>query len=255
MIKILKMKKLSILTLTICSVLSFGQKVSDYKYVAIPEKFKDFKEDFGLKNFITKGLTVKKYTILKDDKETWPMDAKENACSVIHAEVLDASGFLRNKVLLQFKDCKDKVIVESKGSSNIKEFDEGFQDALKQALIVVPVSNPVAIVTQNEVLTSTSNSDISSMPSQTTENSNTASKYSNGKLDLQKVQIDSNQFILVKPNSSIPFATFKATAKKDVFRVKLENGDSTIGYFENGNIIIEIPQANGEYSKEVFAGK
>lgn len=255
MIKILKMKKLSILILTICSIISFGQKVSDYKYVSIPEKFKDFKEDFGLKNFITKELKAKKYIIIPDDKETWPMDAKENVCSVIHAEVLDTSGFLRNKVLLQFKDCKDKVIVESKGSSNIKEFDEGFQDALKQALIVVQVSNPVAIVAQNEVVASANNNDVSSTPSQTTENTNAASKYSNGKLDLQKVQIDNNHFILVKPNSSVPFATFKATTKKDVFRVKLENGDLTIGYFENGNIVIEIPQANGEYAKDVFAGK
>lgn len=253
MIKILKMKKLSILILTICSIISFGQKVSDYKYVSIPGKFSDFKEDFGLANSVTKSLKAKKYIIIpQGQKELWPIEAKENPCNVLTGNLLDDSGFLRNKVLLQFKDCNDKVILQSKGSSIIKEFEEGFQDALKQALVAVPVSNPIAIVAQNETTTSTNNNN-SVVSSQVVESN--GGKYSNGKLDVQKVQIDNNHFILVKPNSSIPFATFKATTKRDVFRVKLENGDLTIGYFENGNIIIEIPQANGEYAKEIFSGK
>ncbi|ANF50055.1 hypothetical protein A0O34_05730 [Chryseobacterium glaciei] len=249
MIKILKMKKLSILILTICSVIAFGQKVSDYKYVSIPEKFQTFKNSFDLETFLANTLKGKKYVILQGDKLKWPSEAMGNSCSIINADVINDKTMLRNRVILQFKDCNGKTILESKGNSTIKEFEEGFQDALKQALIVVPIANPVAIV-QNEVATPTNVSVTATLVTEST-----ASKYSNGKLDLQKVQIDNNQFILVKPNSSLPFATFKATTKRDVFRVKLENGDSTIGYFENGNIVIEMLQANGEYSKEVFAGK
>lgn len=252
MIKILKMKKLSILILTICSIISFGQKVSDYKYVSIPEKFQTFKNSFNLEAFLAKALKGKKYVILQGDKLQWPSELMGNSCSIINADVINDKSMLRNKVILQFKDCNNKMILESKGNSTIKEFEEGFQDALAQALVTVPISNPVAIVTQNETTTSTNNN--SSVASSQVVESNGA-KYTNGKLDVQKVQIDNNHFILVKPNSSVPFATFKATTKKDVFRVKLENGDLTIGYFENGNIVIEIPQANGEYAKDVFAGK
>lgn len=54
------MKKLSMFMLTVCSTIVFAQKISDYKYVSIPEKFETFKEDFGLKNFLTKALTGKK---------------------------------------------------------------------------------------------------------------------------------------------------------------------------------------------------
>lgn len=251
MIKILKMKKLSILILTICSIISFGQKVSDYKYVSIPDHFQTFKNSFNLETFLGKALKGKKYVILQGDKLKWPSELMGNSCSIINADVINDKSFLRNKLILQFKDCNDKVILESKGSSTIKEFEEGFQDALTQALAVVPVSNPVAIVAQKETANSANNSSVVS--SQVVESN--GAKYSNGKLEVQKVQIDNNHFILVKPNSSVPFATFKATTKRDVFRVKLENGDLTIGYFENGNIIIEIPQANGEYSKEVFSGK
>lgn len=249
MIKILKMKKLSILILTICSIISFGQKVSDYKYVSIPGKFQTFKNSFNLETFLAKALKGKKYVILQGDKLQWPSELMGNSCSIVNADVINDKSMLRNKVILQFRDCNDKVILESKGTSTIKEFEEGFQDALTQALVTVPVSNPVAIVAQNE----TTNNNNSVVSSQLVESN--GAKYSNGKLDVQKVQIDNNHFILVKPNSSIPFATFKATTKRDVFRVKLENGDLTIGYFENGNIIIEIPQANGEYAKEIFSGK
>ncbi|WP_185148731.1 hypothetical protein [Chryseobacterium mulctrae] len=58
---------------------------------------------------------------------------------------------------------------------------------------------------------------------------------------------------MVDGNSSVPFATFKETTKKDVFRVKLGSGESTTGYYENGNLVIEIPKGNDEYSKEVFS--
>lgn len=252
MIKIFKMKKLSILILTICSIIAFGQKISDYKYVSIPEKFQTFKNSFDLENFLANALKGKKYVILQGDKLKWPSEAMGNSCSIINADVINDKTMLRNRVILEFKDCNGKTILESKGNSTIKEFEEGFQDALKQALVVVPISNPVAIVAQKEVETPVNNN-VSSTVAVSTES--TASKYSNGKVDLQKVKIDNNQFILVKPNSSLPFATFKATTKADIFRVKLETGDSTIGYFENGNIVIEIPQTNGEYAKEVFTGK
>lgn len=238
----------------------FGQKVSDYKYISIPDKFPSFKQDndFGLDDFLAKALKGKKYVTLQGDKDLWPAESKgDNACNTLKADILDDSSFLRNKVILQFKDCHDKVLQSIKAGSTIKDYKEGFQDALRQTIVNVPVSNPVAIVTNpvEEVKAepvATTSSPVESTPVST---ENTAKKYSNGKLNLQKVQIDSNQFILVGSESSVPYATFKATTKKDVFRVKLENGSSTIGYFENGNIVIEIPQSSGDYAKEVFSGK
>ena len=82
-----------------------------------------------------------------------------------------------------------------------------------------------------------------------------AESYTNGKVNLQKVQISKDQFILVSSSSSVPFATFKNTAKADVYRVTLENGTSTLGYTENGNLVIEIPTSDGDFKKEVFMAK
>ncbi|MDQ1858400.1 hypothetical protein [Chryseobacterium sp. WLY505] len=247
------MKKLSILVMAACSTIAFAQKVSDYKYVAVPEKFETFREDYGLKNFFTKAMTGKKYIILPAIKDNWPAEAKSNFCNVVAADVLNDKNLFKNKLIVQFKDCNNTMIFESKGASKIKEFEEGLPDALKDALIKIPVSNPIALLpASNNSAQRTSAEPVVSVASTATPE---ASNYSNGKLDLQKIQIDSNQFILAKSGSSVPFAVFKATSKNSVFLVKMADGNTTVGYFENGNIVIDVPQTEGGFSKEVFAAK
>lgn len=238
--------------LAICSTMIFAQKVSDYKYVAVPEKFETFKEDYGLKDFFTKALKGKKYIVLPVVKDNWPSEAKSNFCNVVNADIINDKNLFKNKVIVQFKDCNNNMILESKGDSKIKEFDEGLQDALKGALIKVSISNPVALLPASNNGQNTSPEPVASVMSTTAPEAN---NYSNGKLDLQKIQIDSNQFILAKSGSSVPFAVFKATSKNSVFMVKLADGNTTIGYFENGGIVIDIPQADGRYSKETFVAK
>ena len=257
MINLFKMKKISLVIFTAYSMLAFSQKVSDYKYITLPPQFVTFKEDFGLKDMLTKTLKSKNYTIVPYDKLQWPSEAQANPCSVLMADVVNDSGLLRNKVLLQFKDCNDKIISSTKGSSNIKEFKEGFQDALKQTFVSVSPSSPVVQTTAVNT-TATTSSGAETKETETTSSAasdNNAVKFSNGKIDVMKVHLDSNQFILVNANSSSPYATFKTTTKADVFRVKLQNGDITLGYYESGNIVIEMPKANGEYGKEIFIKK
>lgn len=246
------MKKISLIILTTCSMFAFGQKVSDYKYISLPESFSTFKQNFGLEEMLTKTLRSKNYVVIPADKLQWPADAQSNPCNVLMADVLNDSGFLRNKVMLQFKDCNDKVITSAKGASNIKEYKEGYQDALKQTFVSISPANPVTQVNSaaQPAIRENNASAQSGAPVETT-----SLRFSNGKLDLQKIQIDPSQFILVGNNSSSPFATFKATTKNDVFRVKLQNGESTLGYYENGNLVIEVPQANGNYTKEIFLKK
>ena len=251
------MKKISLIILTASSMFAFGQKVSDYKYISLPSKLETFKEDFGLNNLLTKTLRSKNYTVIPSDKLQWPAEAQSNPCNVLMADIINDSGFLRNKVLVQFKDCNDKVVSSIKGASNIKEYKEGYQDALKQTFVSISPANPTAQPASpgkvQETVTTNSTQVVTNSPSSSVDN--TALKFSNGKMDLQKIQIDNSQFILVNSNSSSPFATFKVTTKSDVFRVKLQNGESTLGYYENGNIIIEMPLSGGEYSKEIFYKK
>ncbi|WP_228422386.1 hypothetical protein [Chryseobacterium aurantiacum] len=257
------MKKISIMLLAVCSTAIFGQKVSDYKYISVPEKFQTFKNNsYGLEAYLSKALKSKSYVVLPANVDQWPSEAKDNSCNIITADVLNDKSLFTNKVIVQFKDCNNKIILESKGRSDIKEFEEGFPDALKQALVKVGVSSPTEMLPAQTQASNATNTVQSSAVEKTTSSvstvaavATTASNYSNGKTDLQKIQIDANQFILAKSGSSVPFAVFKTTSRKDVFIVKLADGNTTIGYFENGNIVIDIPQADGRYVKEIFSAK
>lgn len=249
------MKKLSVIISSFCVMLSYAQKVSDYKYVVVPSAFESLKKNnYGLSAFLTKSLKSKQYVVLSENRGQWPEEANVNPCSVLNADVVNDSNFLRNKVILEFKDCNSKVISSEKGNSSIKEYEEGFKDALSKALVNISISKPVENTTfkQEVQVVKETVQEIPKVSEQKSQASK-AEKYSNGKLSLQKIQIDASQFILVDGNSSVPFATFKETTKKDVFRVKLGSGESTTGYFENGNLVIEISKGNDEYSKEVFA--
>jgi len=250
------MKNISIFLFVFLTSIIKSQIVSDYKYVVIPQEFGDFKENrtYGLNTFLERSLKSKKYIVLSETKSQWPQDALLNPCKIVNADILDDKSMFRNKIILQFKDCSNKVVFQEKGSSTIKEFEQGYQDALRLTLIKIPISNPSP---ETEKLAESKSQETAKTVEQSTAKEvstqgSAALKYSNGKTTLQKIKIDDTQFILVAGNSSVPFATFKSTAKKDVFRVKLSSGESTIGYYENGNIVIEMPKSNGEFSNEIF---
>ncbi|MFL9835748.1 hypothetical protein [Chryseobacterium terrae] len=250
------MKKLSIIISSFCVMLSYAQKVSDYKYVVVPSVFESFKKDnYGLSAFLAKNLKSKQYIVISENRGQWPEEANADPCSVLNANVINDSGFLRNKIILEFKDCNSKVVSSEKGSSSIKEYEEGYPDALSKALVNIPVSRPIQQNTDYKNKAQITKETVQETPKviEPKSQASKAVKYSNGKLSLQKIQIDGSQFILADGNSSVPFATFKETTKKDVFRVKLSSGESTTGYYENGNLVIEIPKSNDEYSKEVFS--
>ncbi len=247
------MKKTAGFLAVLLMVIIKAQSVSDYQYVMIPAEFSTFRETYGMDAILNKSLTFKKYMVLPAEKSTWPADAVANPCKILSADVLNEKSLLRNKISLQFRDCNQKVIYSEKASSMIKEFEPGFQDAMRQAIAKLPAANPKSMVTESVAVRDNIVSDTAPSQQKVVESkpAGTAQRYSNGNLTLQKIQIDDSQFILVDSNSSTPFATFKKTAKNDVFRVKLNSGESTLGYFENGNIVIEMPKGS-DFVNEVF---
>ena len=256
------MKKSFALAFLFFLLLFSAQNITDYEYIYVPKKFKDFKtNEYNLNTLLKKALEAKKYKVIQDDIVNWPLELRENPCKVLNAELLNDSNMFRNRVKLQFSNCEKNVIFETKGTSMIKDFELGYQDAMNISLKNLQNSQPkeievlakpteknaVETVVEKPVLAV-----VTSTNSATPKVSKKAESYSNGTMSFQKIQISKDQFILVSSSSSVPFATFKNTTKSDVYRVTLENGISTIGYSENGNLIIEIPTSDGNYKKEVF---
>lgn len=257
------MKKILHLSFFILFAAAYSQNISDYEYVSIAAKTGNFESaKYGLNGILNSKLKAEKYEIVGESSESWPDAAKKNPCGVLKAEIEDTSTFLKNKIQVNFKDCSGKTVASFEGKSNIKEFEPGFKDALNKALKTFPVSNPVklAVITENPKHTVAAAAEpVKSTAAQTQNNTikteNKAEIFSNGTLNLNRIFISDSQFILASPNNSTPYAIFKATTKKEVYRVQLQDGTQTLGYLEDGNIVIEVAHNDGSFKKEIYGRK
>lgn len=271
------MKKITSLIGILATIALTAQSVSDYKYIYIPSSSKDFqKNDYKLPQVLKAQLMSRQYIVLQDENGVLPELMATNPCSVAKAEILDDSNMMRNKVIVRFTDCQNRVLGENKGTSMEKDFDRGFPDALRISMKEMPSSNPneanqpkamiaaaqvapAKVVTQQpEKITETTAPVAQSQTNTTTVKSTTApgvQAYVFGNKEYQKVQLAADQFILVSNDSNLPFATFKNTSKADVFRVQMGDGTSTFGYLENGNLVIETTDSSGKAQNLVLKQK
>ena len=278
------MKKAIQFSTILLAALFYGQSVSNFKYILIPQKFKNEKANkYDLNILLASKLKAKKFAVITENSIDQPAEVS-NPCEMLKAEVTDVSNMFTNKVRIDFKDCNEKTIASLEGKSTIKEFEEGMRAALVASLNNLSPSNPsdqILVAKLESVASNTQQKDIKKerSNSNTSEIVNVSEKnkssnqtagtisqsenlstskaevYSNGSLTLNKIILGNGEFILVNPNNSIPYATFKPSAKKDVFRVQLQDGTTTLGYLEAGKILVEIPNADGSFKTETFLKK
>lgn len=278
------MKKAIQFSTILLAALFYGQSVSNFKYILIPQKFKNEKANkYDLNILLASKLKSKKFAVITENSIDQPAEVS-NPCEMLKAEVTDTSNMFTNKVRIDFKDCNEKTVASLEGKSNIKEFEEGMRGALVASLNNLSPSNPsdqILVAKLESVASNTQQKDIKKerSNSNTSETVNVSEKnkssnqttgtisqsenlstskaevYSNGSLTLNKIILGNGEFILVNPNNSVPYATFKPSAKKDVFRVQLQDGTTTLGYLEAGKILVEIPNADGSFKTETFLKK
>lgn len=254
------MKALFINVLLFVSAQYVAQKISDYRYVSLSQ-LKDFSNDkFGLNTLLSSKLQAKGYTVLGSDMASWPAEAASNPCNVLQANLENSSSLLKNKLKVNFQNCKGNSVGSFEGRSNIKDYEEGYRDALTVALnsllpwnpanqnlataTTIPQTGSKAIspnVTQEEVETRSS-----------AKIENKAEMFTNGIVTLNQIIISNDQFILSNATSATPYAIFSATAKTDVYRVQLQDGIQTFGYAEDGKLVIETTNNAGIPVREIF---
>ena len=269
------MKK--ILTISTLFLLTFiyGQQVSDYQYIHIPEKFSDQEVNkYGLNDLLQLKLKQKKFTVITESKDQWPVELLENPCLALTADLLNTSNMFKNRLTIEFKDCQNKVISSLEGKSSIKEFEPGMRAALEDAAKNLSVSTPLekqfavqveqpkkinqkVEIAKKAVAAVAEDHTVQIVPAPKTEATAThkAEVYHNGTLTLNRIFLDKGEFILVNPNNSVPYATFKPSTKEEVYRVQLSDGTSTLGYLENGKIVVELANSDGSFRKEIFTTK
>jgi hypothetical protein len=117
--------------------LSFGQKkdINNYKFIIVPERFAFLKQnDQYQTSSLTKFLLEKNGFTTFLDSDEYPKILKENICNGLTAFVEDKSSMFKVKVIIELRDCFNKVVFTSQeGGSNLKDYKKGFQEAIRNA--------------------------------------------------------------------------------------------------------------------------
>ena len=112
-----------------------AQELDAFKYIIVPKQFEFQRgEDRFQLNSLTKFLFDKKgfTTLMEGDRQ--PEDLRENPCLGAKANVLDNSGMLSTKFMIEILNCQNKVVFTSvEGKSKIKDKKRGQHDALRKA--------------------------------------------------------------------------------------------------------------------------
>ncbi|MEC5158358.1 hypothetical protein [Chryseobacterium sp. MP_3.2] len=267
------MKKLLQIFSLFMITLLYSQQISEYQYILIPEKFQDSKANkYQLSDLLASTLKAKKYTVFNQTSERQPENVA-SPCEILKAEILDVSTFLTNKTRIILTDCENKNVATFEGRSSIKDFDLGMRDALLSSLKNISPSNQekktvaapkeiiaayIPAITSKKVIPATTIEKEIIVQTSAKMQTNALEKaeiYSDGKVNLNKILLPNKDFILINPGSSIPFATFKPTTKADFYRVYFNDGSTTLGYLENGNIVVERENPDGSFRKEVLVRK
>jgi|SRR5690606_14065907 len=242
------MKKIFVFLFLSSLSISYAQSISDYKYVIIPDKFSDFDENQFRLNFYLKNLMTKKnYEILTENVQDWPAEVQLNACLAATVDVKKEKSFLKNKLEIIFRDCQENEIAKLNGESSIKEFDKGYQDAMKNAVQNMKIQNakPIEEIHQNtEISANISNTQENKIVSKSSSN-----LFSNGIIKLTKTDLTDGSFLLINEETAQVYAQFFSSSKTGIYRVKVMDAKGnyeTIGYFDGNKLEIEMNSADNK---------
>ncbi|MCF6142156.1 hypothetical protein L1S34_12730 [Flavobacterium sp. K77] len=128
------MKKYLLVALTLVCSLSKAQSINDYKAVIVPVKYDWLKLDNQYRlNTLTKFNLEKAGFKAFYNKESIPSSFNDR-CNLLYATVLNQSNFLITKLVVQLKDCNEKVIFESEvGKSKEKDYKVAYTESLNEA--------------------------------------------------------------------------------------------------------------------------
>lgn len=127
----------------ITSISGYSQNINSYRYVIVPNHYEFLKgtDQYQL-NSLTKFL-FEKYgfeTFLED--ESLPAELANNRCKALTAFVKDGSGLFSTKLTVGLKDCNNNVVfVSEEGLSRIKEYEQAYHEALREAFKSVNALN------------------------------------------------------------------------------------------------------------------
>ena len=228
-----------------------AQNVSDYKYVIVPQKFADFeKNDYNLNSKLKMLLRKKNYEIIAEGVTEKPEDLQFNQCLATKVDIKELKDSFKNKLEVIFTNCNQKIVGTYQGVSKIKDFEEGFEEALQLATAQINKQNAKAIpeVMKVEQIPIVSNN------MNTVNNSKTNIYTQNGNIFIL-ASTTNGEFLLVNQNDSKVIAQFYPSSQKNVYHVEVISEKAnykTIGFLTTNSINIDYQTGEKNWTPTIF---
>lgn len=109
--------------------------LNNYKYFSLSDRFEFLNDsDQYQVNSLAKFLLIKNGFIVLEPTEDFPQDLSFNRCLLANVDVVKVKGFLKTKLEVHFKNCKNEIIYTSDiGVSREKDFRKAYHEALRGA--------------------------------------------------------------------------------------------------------------------------
>ncbi len=111
----------------------YGQ-LNSYKYVIVPIRFQDFKNDNQFRT-----STLVKYLFTNEGFNTvysnnLPDELRKDPCLGLRAELIDKSSLFLTKTQISLTDCNGVVVLTSQdGRSKSKDYEQSYREAISEA--------------------------------------------------------------------------------------------------------------------------
>jgi hypothetical protein len=251
------MKSIVSFVLLLTLTLSNAQKVQDYKYIIVPPSFTSFENDqFHLGPLFKQQVKKKYYETIANEPSQWPIEMQNNPCNALIVDMEKVGNWRKNVLTVHLKNCKGEIMESFTGESKIKEFKEGFQDALKTALTTLKPYTPIqlAIIPEpkQEIpvpITQTPTTPTKSQPLEI------GTEFKNANTIVLMTELKDGSFALIEKSSNTIIALLKPTSRNGVYQVTVTTASenyTTVGYFDGSTIGIEYLNSSKEFELKEF---
>ena len=231
---------------------TFGQdkKVSNYKYIIVPENFAFLKQkDQYQTSSLTKFLLKKNGFTVVLDSEKYPQALRDNPCKALTANVVDLSSMFKTAVLIELKNCSKKVVYTTKeGTSKLKDYKKSFHESIRAAHASMSAIQYVALSNLAEIEEIQEQGKAAALAiNKAEETPITVEKLSVNNAITETntlyAQPNENGFQLINSKPTVVFLILK-TNMKDVFIISDKNGilykkglTWMAEFYENGRLV------------------
>ena len=235
-----------------------AQNISDFKYVIIPDSFADFEDNqYRINYHLLRQMEAKKYEALKADPTTWPEEVRKNPCLALTPSLKKGKQFLKNKITVSFKDCKNKEIASYEAVSNEKEFAVGYPDAMKIALQNLQVSLPKELPYEISEISNTSILNEIKPQGNISENSwiESGIEFRNGSQTVILTEQKDGSFIVIQKNNSSIIAQLVPSSKQGIYHATIVNPEgnyNSIAFYDGKTLGIEYRITSNQFSLTQF---